>query len=113
MPKVKKSGKTCVICLETIKNRKRKEAGMLAAGLELAHGHCIRKWSKIDNRCPQCKRHFNWIIHRNKKEKVVKQKHVNIIQNFMVELIHFLYNNDFRYTTTAIMRAQYNGTCVV
>jgi len=68
--------------------------------------HCIRKWSKIDNRCPQCKRHFNWIIHRNKKEKVVKQQHVNIIE-FMVELIrNFLYNNDFRYTmTTAIMRA--------
>ena len=44
--------------------------------------------------------------YRNKKEKVVKQKHVNIIE-FMVELIrNFLYNNDFRYTmTTAIMRA--------
>lgn len=105
MPKVKKSCKTCVICLETIKNRK--EARITSCRHRYCR-NCIRKWSKIDNRCPQCKRHFNWIIdvHRNKKEKVVKQTRVNIVE-FMVDLIrNFLYNNNFRYTmTTAIMRA--------
>ena len=104
MPKTKKSNKTCCICLDTISIRK--EARITSCRHRYCK-KCIRKWSRIDNRCPQCKRRFNWIIgvKNKRKEKVVKRDD-NMV-HFMVTLIrNFLYNSEFRYTmTTSIMRA--------
>ncbi len=111
MPKTKKSHKTCCICLETIS--KKKEARITSCRHRYCKT-CIRKWSKIDNRCPQCKRRFNWIIgvQNKRKEKVFVRDKKSSVVSFMVSLIrNFLYNSEFRYTmTTSIMRA--NATAI-
>ena len=76
MPKTKKSSKTCCICLDTISIRK--EARITSCRHRYCK-KCIRKWSRIDNRCPQCKRRFNWIIgvQNKRKEKVPRMLFVN------------------------------------
>lgn len=107
MPKTKKSSKTCCICLDTITIRK--EARITSCRHRYCK-KCIRKWSRIDNRCPQCKRRFNWIIgvKDKRKEKVwTRNKDRSNLVSFMVTLVrNFLYNSEFRYMmTTSIMRA--------
>jgi len=108
MPKVKKTRKTCCICLDTISVKK--EARITSCRHRYCK-QCIRKWSKVKNQCPQCKRNFNWIIdvHRKKKERVVKKKKKSYDEmvNFMIRLIRdFLYSSDFRLSiTSGILRA--------
>ena len=94
MPKSKKASKRCCICIETIQPEK--EARISSCRHRYCK-RCISKWSRVKNRCPQCKRRFNWIIHvqSKRKERVVK-RHETMIDFMVVLLRSFLYNSDFR-----------------
>ena len=107
MPKVTRPVKTCCICIETIKPEK--EARITSCRHRYCK-KCIRKWSKVNNRCPQCKRRFNWIIDVKRKKKepvVVKKDNKKKMIEFMVHLVrNFLYNSEFRlHMRSAILRA--------
>ena len=75
MPKVTKNLKKkcqapiCCICLDTTTEKVR-----ITSCRHKFHYKCIKKWSERENRCPLCKRRFNYII-RNKtlKESVRKR----------------------------------------
>lgn len=62
--------KTCCICIDRID---RETEARITSCRHRYHYKCIKKWSKRDNTCPQCRRHFNWIIRvKNKHRYKVK-----------------------------------------
>ena len=82
MPKVTRPVKTCCICIETIKPEK--EARITSCRHRYCK-KCIRKWSKVNNRCPQCKRRFNWIIDVKRKKKEPEEQPVESIPTISEE----------------------------
>ena len=63
-----KDKKVCCICLDTIDKEAR-----ITSCRHRYHYKCIKKWSKKENSCPQCKRRFNWIIYDKKRVSVKRR----------------------------------------
>jgi len=84
---VKKPIKSCCICIESIDRR---HEARITSCRHRYHYKCIKEWSQEKNTCPQCRRHFNWIVRikNNRKERVRKEDSyiANILYCFFNEV---------------------------
>jgi hypothetical protein len=96
--------KTCCICIDSIDRR---HEARITSCRHRYHYKCIKKWSHRDNTCPQCRRHFNWIIRikNNRKERVPMSCDIaNLLYCFFneIEFREFLLIGIYERSTIAI-----------
>ncbi len=103
-PRRPRNRTTCAICLENV----RKEAKLSGCRHRYCMS-CIKRWSKENNKCPQCRKSFEWIRCGRRTfpvESPRKGRHAMV--DFIVFLINnFFYNDDFRQSmSNAIERSR-------
>lgn len=86
----------CCICIGSID---KKAETRITCCRHRYHFKCIQKWSQRENRCPLCRKRFNWMIlvHNKKRYKIAKRDQTDDNSSLVGNILYsFFYDEAFR-----------------